>query len=77
MAPNSSGSTFYTGTLPHFMSAWTSAMAIEVWTGEVAEGIESVVVENNAKGIYDLQGRKVENPAKGIYIVNGKKVTVK
>jgi hypothetical protein len=77
MAPNSSGSTFYTGTLPHFMSAWTSAMAIEVWTGEVAEGIESVVVENNAKGIYDLQGRKVENPTKGIYVVDGKKVLVK
>ena len=24
--------------------------------------------------IYDLQGRRVENPAKGIYIVNGKKI---
>ena len=27
--------------------------------------------------IYDLTGRKVENPAKGIYIVNGKKVVLK
>ena len=77
MAPNSSGGWFYTGQLPHFMASWTSAMAIEPWTGEVAEGIESVVVENNAKGIYDLQGRKVENPSTGIYIVNGKKVLVK
>ena len=77
MAPNSSGTTFYTGTLAHFMSAWTSAMKIEPWTGEVAEGIESIVVENNAKGIYDLTGRKIENPTKGIYVVNGKKVLVK
>ena len=27
--------------------------------------------------IYDLTGRKVENPAKGIYVVNGKKVVLK
>ena len=31
----------------------------------------------NVKDVYDLQGRKVENPAKGIYIINGKKVLVK
>ena len=77
MAPNSSGSTFYTGTLPHFMSAWTSAMAIEVWTPGDDTAIENVTVENAVKGIYDLQGRKVENPSTGIYIVNGKKVLVK
>ena len=77
MAPNSSGSTFYHASLPHFMGSWTSAMLIEPWTGEVADGIESVVVENNAKGTYDLTGRKVANPTKGIYVVNGKKVLVK
>ena len=27
--------------------------------------------------IYDLMGRRVENPAKGIYIVGGKKVMIK
>ena len=27
--------------------------------------------------VYDLQGRKVNNPAKGLYIVNGRKVVVK
>ena len=26
---------------------------------------------------YDLNGRAVENPAKGIYIINGKKVIIK
>ena len=30
-----------------------------------------------ATGIYDLYGRRVENPAKGIYIVNGKKMLIK
>ena len=39
--------------------------------------IEGVDCEQGIKTIYDLSGRKVENPAKGIYIVNGKKVTVK
>ena len=77
MAPNSSGSTFYHASLPHFMGSWTSAMQIEPWTGEVAEGIESIVVENNAKGIYDLTGRKVANPTKGIYVVDGKKTVIK
>ena len=77
MAPNSSGSTFYHGSPAHFKGSWTSAMRIEPWTGEVAEGIESIVVENNAKGIYDLTGRKVENPTKGIYVVDGKITVIK
>lgn len=33
--------------------------------------------EQNARNIYDIQGRKVENLSKGIYIINGKKVVVK
>ena len=78
MAPNSNGTTFYTGTLPHFMGSWTSAMVIEEFDGEGGTGIEDVKPEHsNADGIYDLQGRKVENPVKGIYIINGKKVLVK
>ncbi|MBQ2778576.1 MAG: leucine-rich repeat domain-containing protein [Bacteroidaceae bacterium] len=40
--------------------------------------IESVETESAAPAVYyDLSGRRVENPAKGIYIVNGKKVLVK
>ena len=40
--------------------------------------IENVEVENAAKAIYDLTGRRVEAiTAPGIYIVNGKKVLVK
>ena len=75
MAPNSAGSTFYTGTLPHFMSSWTSAMAIEVY--DDGTGIDDVTAENTTDGIYDLMGRKVETPEKGIYIIDGKKVLVK
>lgn len=74
-APNSSGSTYYTGSLPHFMGSWTSAMAIEEYTSDT--GIEAVKNETVVKGTYDLSGRRVENPVKGIYIVNGKKVLVK
>ena len=41
-----------------------------------ATGIEVIESESNAV-IYDLNGRKVNNAAKGIYIINGKKVLVK
>ena len=44
--------------------------------GEITE-IEQLTIDNGQLTIYDLQGRRVENPAKGIYIVNGKKVVVK
>ena len=77
-APNSSGTTFYTGTLPHFMGSWTSAMAIEEYVPGPDTGINEIESETPAKeGIYDLFGRRVENPSKGIYIINGKKVLVK
>ena len=76
-APNSSGTTFYTGSLPHFMGSWTSAMAIEEYVPSDDTGIDAVAGETVVKGIYDLSGRRVENPAKGIYIINGKKVLVK
>ena len=40
--------------------------------------IEEVKTESeNARAIYDLQGRKVETPSKGIYIIDGKKVIFK
>ena len=41
-------------------------------------GINGVAGGNGGvKAVYDLQGRKVENPAKGIYIIDGKKVLLK
>ena len=39
------------------------------------ENVENAEINDNK--IYDLQGRMVENPAKGLYIVNGKKVIIK
>ena len=46
--------------------------------GEGTTGVESVVVENGVKTIFDITGRRVEEiTAPGIYIVNGKKVLVK
>ena len=35
------------------------------------------MVEQEAKGVYNLQGQKVQKGRKGIYIVNGKKVVIK
>lgn len=41
-------------------------------------GMDELIGENGyMKGVYDLQGRRIENPAKGIYIINGKKILVK
>ena len=46
--------------------------------GSDATAIESVETESTAPAVYyDLSGRRVENPAKGIYIVNGRKVFIK
>ena len=39
--------------------------------------IDAVEVEDSAKGIYLLDGRRVMTPVKGINIINGKKVMVK
>ena len=55
---------------------FTSAFRVEAV--EDATGVDEVKAESGKrKGVYDLQGRKVENPAKGIYIIDGKKVIVK
>ena len=40
-------------------------------------GINAVSVSTKANVIHSLDGRRVENPAKGIYIMNGKKVVIK
>jgi len=44
---------------------------------EGATGIENPAFETpGPELIYDLQGRRVENPAKGLYIVDGRKVWI-
>ena len=42
----------------------------------VPDGIEQLTNDNGQWTIYDLTGHKVENPAKGIYIINGRKVVI-
>ena len=44
---------------------------------EGATGVENPAFETQkSELIYDLQGRRVENPAKGLYIVDGRKVWI-
>ena len=46
-------------------------------TGDTTVGIQTVRQSQEDGVIYNLQGQRVENPAKGLYIINGKKVLVK
>jgi hypothetical protein len=39
--------------------------------------VESITTTASDEAIYNLNGQRVENPAKGIYIVNGKKVVIR
>ena len=46
--------------------------------GDGSTGIENSELKiQNSEFIYDLMGRRVENPAKGVYIVGGRKVVIK
>ena len=56
---------------------YTDATYITMFSVELTNSIESVVVETENNAIYDLTGRRVENATKGIYIIGGKKVLVK
>ena len=47
------------------------------FAGDETTGINSVAVEKNVEGIYNLNGQKVQNLKKGLYIINGKKVSIK
>ena len=53
-------------------SIYAKAIQMRV-VGDVTS-IEGMETSDQKSVIYDLQGRRVENPAKGIYIINGKKV---
>ncbi|MBR4364622.1 MAG: starch-binding protein [Prevotella sp.] len=47
-----------------------------VFAGETT-GINAIVAEQNAEGIYNMNGQRVTAPTKGLYIVNGKKIILK
>ena len=40
-------------------------------------GIQTVNIEKNAEGVFNLNGQKVMKTQKGLYIMNGKKVVIK
>ena len=46
-------------------------------TGIECISVASKHMQQNAEGIFDLQGRKVSKPTKGVYINNGKTVIIK
>ena len=53
-----------------------SATCVVTVESNVVDGIDQLTMDNGRWTIYDLMGRKVENPAKGIYIINGRKVVI-
>ena len=56
----------------------TGARSLTVAFDDEATGIKSIDGEGiMVNGFYNLNGQRVENPAKGLYIVNGKKVIMK
>lgn len=55
----------------------TARESLNVIFADETTGINAVVVENAAEGIYNMNGQRVTTPAKGLYIVNGKKVVLK
>lgn len=72
----SNGTNYDGASAPFWNDGYTSAFRVEEYVeGETA--IEEIKTVENHNGIYDLTGRRIENPAKGIYIINGKKVLVK
>ena len=67
--------TIYAGTELVNAATW-GVRAVELINTAIEE-VEGEAEGGDAKcEIYDLAGRKVENPAKGLYIVNGKKVFI-
>ena len=59
-----------------YLAAGGGGVKSFVFDDETAvKAIEAAMNPN--KVVYDLNGRRVENPAKGLYIVNGKKVIIK
>lgn len=70
------GQTFYNKAVIELVGA-TARESLNVIFADETTGINAVVAENAAEGIYNMNGQRVTTPAKGLYIVNGKKVVLK
>ena len=69
-----------TATLKGFRAYFTGvpAGATARFIDHVSTGINSISVDDNMEGVYNLQGQKVEQLRKGgLYIINGKKIVRK
>lgn len=59
------------------ISTTTARESFDIVFADETTGINTVAVEKNAEGIFNMNGQRVAAPAKGLYIVNGKKVILK
>ena len=60
-----------------WVSSASKSIAVRFDEGEATD-IDEIQGETGEESlIYDMQGREVENPAKGIYIMDGKKVFIR
>ena len=55
----------------------TGARELKVVFADETTGINAVIAEQSAEGIYNMNGQRVIAPGKGLYIMNGKKVILK
>ena len=59
-------------------TVWDNFRLVYLGTGEIIPtGIQTVMSEKNAEGIFNLNGQKIQKTQKGLYIMNGKKVFIK
>ncbi len=58
-----------------FTDANTQGYSLSLTAPTGISAVKAAMAEGTV--VYDMQGRRVENPAKGLYIVNGKKVVLK
>lgn len=62
----------------HLVIANSEAKSIKMSFGDETTGISEIETTGEASGVYHtLSGIRVQNPAKGLYILNGKKVIIK
>ena len=54
-----------------------AGIRIRVSGEDNSTGIAKTESDNGKAEIYDIAGRRVQNPAKGIYVINGKKTVIK
>lgn len=57
--------------------AGANVKGIELFSGDLETGIQSVGDETTERVVYNLSGQRVQKPVRGVYVVNGQKIVVK